>query len=246
MAIGYFFQLGGGAYLLLGVPLLLVFQLLVARRPLRVLWVQGAGSFPLDFRFLAMALALLVVPLLNIFFGIRDYGAMHLIIVLGAFPCAFALSQQRFSAVLKALPLFVLSIAIGCAIFAGFSIWHGNSVLFSPAKIAVFLTDAYCITLAGFLVEEVVFRGGLDGYLSTDVANIRSKFVSAVFTSFLWGIWHLPLAYLYPSREIGFLSLAIVLNILWGTPLSMCCRTSGTLLLPALVHAICDAYRNVL
>lgn len=188
MAIGHFCQLGGAAYLLLGLPLLLLFQLFVARQPLRHLWVQGAGSFPLNFRFLVIALVLLAVPLLNIFYGSRDYGAMHITIVLGAFPCAFALSQQRLAALLKALPLFAVSVAVGCAIFAGFALWRGGSVLFVPGKVPAFLTDIYCITLACFLVEEVVFRGGVDGHLTAGAADRRSNLVPAVFTSFLWGI----------------------------------------------------------
>ena len=42
MALGFAFGLSADGYLLLGIPITIAFQLLVARRPLRALWLQDA------------------------------------------------------------------------------------------------------------------------------------------------------------------------------------------------------------
>jgi hypothetical protein len=246
MACGWFLNLGGTGYLLLGVPLIVIFQLLVARRPLHLLWVRDAKSFRLSPNVLLIALALLILPLLAFFFRVRHYGIMSLVIAIGTIPCSFALCHQSAARLRRALPIAGLAIAVGCAVFASFSAWDGRSPGFASENLPFFFTDIFCLTLAGFVVEEVVFRGAIDGYVAPAESSRHKELVSAIFVSFLWGIWHLPLADLYRSREISFLALAILLNILWGVPLSLCCRKSGTLLLPSVIHALCDAYRNVL
>jgi hypothetical protein len=47
MALGWTFALGGDAYVLLGVPLLWLFQRYVARRPLFEVWFAEPGRFTL-------------------------------------------------------------------------------------------------------------------------------------------------------------------------------------------------------
>ncbi|MBI2516613.1 MAG: CPBP family intramembrane metalloprotease [Opitutae bacterium] len=246
MAAGSLFKLGGSGYLLLGVPLVVAFQLLIARRPLRQLWARDPGSFRMDFKTLLMALTLISVPVLALFFQVRQYGSMLVVIAVGAIPCAFALRHQHVAKLRHAFPSFGMAIVVGCAVFASFAIWDGRSPGMGLAKLPIFFTDVVCLTLAGFVVEEVVFRGALDSHLVPAQGTSFQPWVSAIFVSFLWGIWHLPLTFLYPSREVGFLALAIFINILWGVPLSFCWRKSGTLLLPSVVHALCDSYRNAL
>ena len=57
MAAGWVFHLDANAYLLLGIPLVVLFQLFIARRPLRNLWVRDATTFRLGF--IAVVLAAL-------------------------------------------------------------------------------------------------------------------------------------------------------------------------------------------
>jgi hypothetical protein len=44
IAIGFYFRVDANSYLLLGVPLTVVFQLAVARRRLSALWVRDAAN----------------------------------------------------------------------------------------------------------------------------------------------------------------------------------------------------------
>ena len=62
MMAGYLLQLSSDAYLLLGIPLTIGFQVLVRRRPLRELFVRNAAHFRLGKRGLAMAAGLALVP----------------------------------------------------------------------------------------------------------------------------------------------------------------------------------------
>ncbi len=246
MACGSFFELGGPGYLLLGVPLVVIFQLLIARRPLHQLWVRESESFRTDLKTFLTALTLIGVPVLALFLQIRDYRFMLMVVAVGAIPCAFALRHQHAEKLLHALPSFGMAIAVGCAVFASFALWNGRSPVVDLGKLPMLFGDLLCLTVAGFVVEEVAFRGALDSHVALGAGTRIQQWGSAVFVSFLWGIWHLPLTFLYPSREVGFLALAIFLNILWGVPLSFCWRKGGTLLLPSVVHALCDSYRNAL
>ncbi|HEV2097139.1 MAG TPA: hypothetical protein VGQ82_11635, partial [Chthoniobacterales bacterium] len=62
MALGWAFHLVANAYLLLGVPLLVFFQLGLRRQPLRKLWVRDAASLRLDWIGLPLAVLLMIVP----------------------------------------------------------------------------------------------------------------------------------------------------------------------------------------
>jgi hypothetical protein len=62
MAAGWIFHLGVYAYLLLGVPLVVVFQLFIGRQPLRHLWVRDATSFRLGLIGILLAALLILIP----------------------------------------------------------------------------------------------------------------------------------------------------------------------------------------
>src|SRR4029453_1792818 len=68
MAAGWIFHLGVYAYLLLGVPLVVVFQLFIGRRPLRHLWVRDATSFRLGLIGILLAALLVLIPGYDLFF----------------------------------------------------------------------------------------------------------------------------------------------------------------------------------
>jgi membrane protease YdiL (CAAX protease family) len=96
-----------------------------------------------------------------------------------------------------------------------------------------------------FTIEEVTFRGVLDAHLTNgDTSACYSAWGSALFVSALWGLWHLPNA---PAGDQslfieGFYLVAFHCAI--GVLLSFAWRSGGTLLLPALAHALIDSYRN--
>src|SRR4051812_38107421 len=66
MACGWLPRLDANAYLLLGVPLTVLFQLLVRRQSLRALWARGAPAFRLGWKGLLIALGLSVIPMLEL------------------------------------------------------------------------------------------------------------------------------------------------------------------------------------
>src|SRR6187200_1938283 len=62
MAAGWIFRLDANAYLLLGVPLTVLFQLFVRQQPLEKLWVRDATSFRLGPVGIALAGFLILAP----------------------------------------------------------------------------------------------------------------------------------------------------------------------------------------
>jgi membrane protease YdiL (CAAX protease family) len=163
------------------------------------------------------------------------------VIVLGAIPCAFALRHQRLAKLVAALPTFGLAVIVGCVAMC---MAYGRTVGFALNKLPGLFADTFCLTLVGFVVEEVVFRGAIDSHVSAAEDTPVQKWLSAIFVSLLWGLWHLPLPFLYPSHELRYLALVMLLNVLLGVPISFCWRKSGTLLLPSIAHALGDSIRN--
>ncbi len=99
----------------------------------------------------------------------------------------------------------------------------------------------------GFVVEEVVFRGALDTYLSPAMTEGWPGWASAMVVSALRGCWHLPLAQFGDVRQMATLvGHELFHQIAMGVPLSLCWRRSGTLVLPSAAHAIIDAHRNII
>jgi membrane protease YdiL (CAAX protease family) len=99
-------------------------------------------------------------------------------------------------------------------------------------------------------VEEVAFRGALDSHVFRPQSDGQASglpWLSAIFVSALWGIWHLPTAPVSSvSAFAAMIPVVIIIHTLVGVPLSFCWRASGTLVLPAAAHALVDAYRNTI
>src|SRR5437773_9056998 len=100
MAAGWIFHLDVNAYLLLGVPLVVLFQLFVARRPLRNLWVRDATAFRLGLIGIVLAALLILAPGYDLFFVALPkkswvVTSWFLCAMAGAVFAAFALSRQR-------------------------------------------------------------------------------------------------------------------------------------------------------
>ncbi|MEO5966139.1 MAG: hypothetical protein ABIR11_11790, partial [Candidatus Limnocylindrales bacterium] len=56
MGVGFALQLTSVPYLLVGIPITIAFQVLVARRPVRALWLLDARPFRLDRPAIALAI----------------------------------------------------------------------------------------------------------------------------------------------------------------------------------------------
>jgi membrane protease YdiL (CAAX protease family) len=122
----------------------------------------------------------------------------------------------------------------------------GRSILFSLSQLPLFADQFFVMFTECFVVEELVFRGAIDTYLAPVSGDPSRRWMSTVFVSSLWGLWHLP--YNHPTAHEIPLTVAIVVFAcnLVGVPLSFCWRRSGTLVLPAAAHALIDCYRNMI
>ncbi len=89
-------------------------------------------------------------------------------------------------------------------------------------------------------MEEVFFRGVLDTYLHQGEEG--TGWLSAIYLSALWGLWHVPIS---SSQPLVILVL-LIFQIAVGVPLSIWWRRSGNLTVPGTTHALIDTIRNVL
>jgi membrane protease YdiL (CAAX protease family) len=96
------------------------------------------------------------------------------------------------------------------------------------------------------VVEEVLFRGGLDTHVHRGEQG--TGWLSAVYVSALWGIWHLPgsIAAGGGARLASTIAGLIVAQVLVGVPLSLWWRKTGNLLVTDAAHGVLEAARTVL
>ena len=247
MVAGWLLPISSNGYLLLGIPLTVVFQLLVRRRPLRELYTAGPVRGTLEKRGMAIAAVLAVIPG---WFAVRavatgDWTLLgwYLAAIVGAVCAAYALRAIQVQTMLRsaALPL-----AVGSGGFAlAFGLVHiatGRPVPVFAAIVALAKYSALYFP-ATFLLEEVSFRGALDAHLHHE--GEPGGWRSAILVSVLWGLWHLPVSSTGLPFTLQVLQLVAV-HVLFGVPLSFVWRRTRNLAGPALAHAVNDAVRNAL
>jgi len=253
MAAGWVFHLDTIAYLLFGVPLVVLFQLFISRRSLWNLWVRDATTFRLSLIGIVIAALLILAPGYDLFFDALPKKSWMAVLWLlfamaGAVFAAFALSRQRASATRQGLPSFVAALLIGISYISVTALAEHHSIGLPFPKLAFLLKQFLLYFTVCFVLEEVVFRGALDSHVyrpRSDGQASGSPWLSALFVSSLWGVWHLPtLAITSVSGVAVAIPALIIVHTLIGVPLSFCWRASGTLVLPAAAHALIDAYRD--
>jgi len=243
---GYLLQLSSDAYLLLGIPLTIGFQLLVRRRPLREMFARTTTRFSLDKKGFALAAGLALVPGYFAARALADRDwtlfGWYLAAIAGAFAAAFALRAGSMWAAVRSAALPIAIGAGGMALVYGtMHIATGTPLSVAAALAAVAKYTALYFP-ATFLLEEVAFRGALDAHVHHDAD--RGGWRSAVLVSALWGLWHLPVSHSLPL-PLQVVELVVV-HVVLGVPLSFAWRRSRNLAGPALAHAVNDAVRNAL
>jgi hypothetical protein len=190
VGLGFLLRPGTNWYLLLGIPIMLMFQVLVAWRPLRELWLR-TGSFRGVDRWTVAWLALcLVGPVLSVVEGVRagawSVTVYSLVAIAGAGGAALCLrvvtrAQLRQLGLVLAAGVLLgtgrvaldLALPSGSGATPAERLWEGlESLLFYLAAV--------------FVVEEVFFRGALDSFLHRPERG--PGWASAVFVSLLWGV----------------------------------------------------------
>lgn len=243
-------------YQLMGIPILLIFQLGIHRQPLRTLWVRSGPPLRLDVWFIILWVLFSLFPIYAV---IREMTQMQLanaaeysMAIIGAFGMAYALRAMQAKTWLQ-LGLCVLTVGIIGLLpqFLSLLLPHivhmhiahpvttTQPTLSQGMEIAV---EWFLIAPVGFVVEEVVFRGALDTYLHRGEEGIG--WLSAIFLSALWGIWHLPGQALSEGNLLSSIVGTVLPSILVGVPLSLWWRKSGNLAVNNTAHALLDAVRN--
>jgi hypothetical protein len=253
MICGWLFRLSTEAYLVLGVPLVALFQIAVRHRSLRELWVRDPEQpLRIDRLGWAIALILLIMPVYYLFaVAIPARSLPGVLFMLcgmaGAILAGFTLRNQQVEAFRRALPSFGAAILIGIAIQA-FDLDTGRFLAPELAKVPYLLQRLLFYFAASFTLEEVAFRGAIDPhvYPPNETGSRAKAWGSAFFVSIVWGLWHVPLAGEFGMGFLVFLVIALFVELFEGVPLSFSWRQGGTLVLPAIAHALIDAYRDAL
>lgn len=243
-ALGFALELDPVPYLLLGIPFTLVFQVVVARRPIRTMWVRDGRPLRLDRAGMVIAVGLALLPLAVTAMGIAGGRVLDvaygLVGVVGAVPAAYALRAMDVHA-RRALVRSVLTAGVvASALFALDAVLRDGVVVVDPTA----ATQAFAVSLLlyvpmVFIIEEVFFRGALDPYAR---GSRHQDLGAAVWTSLLWGAWHLPLV--MAGADVARIAITIGYHLVIGILLTLPWWRSGNLSVPGLTHALIDAVRD--
>ena len=246
MALGWCFHLDAYAYLVLGIPLCVLFQLYVCRKPLSSCWVRESSKLHLDLIGIAMTLALLIVPawlLVTQWRGANWAVRLYFLAALpGAVGVAFALRNFTASAARSLLLCLATVGVLGCGMMLLVALAEPHKRPFTLARALFAIGQFLALLPVCFVMEEVAFRGVLDSHIQHP--QDARRWVSAFLLSAMWGWWHLPIT---PASALGAGMIAFpITHAIIGVPLSFFWRRSGNLFVPAAVHALIDAIRNTI
>jgi membrane protease YdiL (CAAX protease family) len=244
MVVGLAFGLGAEAYLLLGIPITVAFQVLVVRRPIRSLWLRHAPSMTFTRRSVGAVVVLAIAPGIVAVGGARDG---HLALVgwglagmVGAVGAVYTLRVMDRAAVRTTIRATLITGAILVGLMVTYRLATGgfNGNLAAAITTTVISLATYLPVV--FVLEEVLFRGLIDTYLRG--STLGADRASALYGSALWGIWHLPVAFI----ALGVLTIPylIVVHTILGYFLVTAWRRTGNLGAPGIAHAAIDALRN--
>ncbi len=243
LGLGFLFSLKTESYLLLGIPLTFVFQLIIVKQPIHKLWLRDEQKFHLNKFGWIITLFFLLYPIYKTATDlIRDNNTFahigyDLAAILGAFCAGFCYSKMTTKTVKEFLLCFTITGLLRTSLYfiplimgkTGYSLDYIRGL----KSLLIYIPIA-------FVVEEVIFRGMLDTYIQPS----KNKFGiwSALFISCLWGLWHVPLS--NGENPIWFVILTSMTVSLWGILLSIFWRRSGNLAVPGFSHALADAIRD--
>jgi membrane protease YdiL (CAAX protease family) len=253
ITLGFALKLEPNSYLLIGIPMMIAFQLFIRKKPIHQLWVRDGSDFHLDKGGILIAACLMIYPCIRIVSQVmkNEWGPAMLwnaAAMIGAVTAAYSLRQFTKDTVRNTLLCLATSGVISIFLFT--LAYFAQTVLLHKQFQPSLLTGIKSFLLyfpVCFMLEEVIFRGMLDPHIHR---RFNKKGIwSAIFIGILWGLFHLPvtLANVKSTTEImgGIFSLIFVHTIV-GVPLSIYYRKSGNLSVPSFSHAIADAFRNAL
>jgi membrane protease YdiL (CAAX protease family) len=246
ISLGFIFRLEAVSYLLIGIPLTVIFQLFIVRQPLHKLWLRDGEKFHLNGSGRIITLCFMAFPIYKTIqlatlekltlLNLGYYSAA----VLGAFGAGYCYSNFTKKTVKDFLLCFGIIMVVRIPLYF-FPFILGDHE-FKPDYIRGIASLLTYIPVA-FVVEEVVFRGMLDTYIHP--SKKTNGIWSALFISCIWGLWHLPLS-THSETFIWLIALSSMTISLWGFVLSIFWRRTGNLAVPGFPHAFADAIRDSL
>ena len=257
MVMGWIFRLGGNGYLVVGVPLVMIFQLFVRKQPLAALWIRNADRLRLNPFGIILALGLALLPVVKLvqMFRSVDWQShvseilWYVCCTVGAFGAGFSFSRFTWQTGKELGFCMVTAGVIGSGTmllgtFARWALMH-KPIVWNGAMALIGVRSFVLYVPVCFVLEEVVFRGALDSHVFQP--GDKGQWWTAIFISTLWGWWHLPITGATGIAPLMMLVLILpCIHIAVGAFLSLSWRRSGNLAVPATVHAFIDAVRNML
>jgi membrane protease YdiL (CAAX protease family) len=257
MAIGWLFHLDANSYLVIGVPLVVIFQILVRKRPLVTLWRRDATCFRLNAVGIILAFGFAVLPAVRLIQTVRSASwpshvpeiLWYTCCIAGAFGAAFGFCHFTRRTWTELGFCLLTAGVIGCATMllhalAAWALQHQPLIL-NWGRVAYGIGSFVLYVPVCFVLEEVAFRGAIDSHVFQP--GDRGQWWTAIFVSTLWGWWHLPIVNVKGIAQLTVLMLVLpCIHIAVGVFLSLSWRRSGNLAVPATVHAFIDAIRNML
>jgi membrane protease YdiL (CAAX protease family) len=253
VAIGFIFDLGSSLnrqslYVVIGIPLTIVLQLYVRRRPLQELWVRNGPKVETRTVIVPIVIVLLAVPIYLLVREVDDgpgFVLYDLALLVGALGVGYAAKQftdLTWRDLAQCLGTAGLIGVLGALdIYADTSTAHPFASAFDAPALRDFFISLATYIPALFVVEEVTFRGALDSHVHHP--GERHGIRSAALVSLLWSWWHLPLT-VNQGVVKSLLTLPIYM-VPMGIFLSIYWRRSGNLAVPGVTHAVSDSVRNV-
>ena len=244
IALGFAFRLSAEAYLLVGIPITLAFQVLVVRRPLRALWLRGTPPMAFTRRSIVAVGVVAIAPAVIVIRGVRDgdpvLAAYGLAAIVGAIGAVYAMRAMDRDTVRSTIRTTLITGAILVGIMVGFRLASGGFDGNLAAAVATAVISVATYVPVVFVMEEVLFRGLLDTYLHGSTPGPDRA--SALYGSALWGLWHLPVAFI----ALGLLTIPylVAVHTALGFFLVTSWRRTGNLAAPGIAHAVTDALRN--
>jgi membrane protease YdiL (CAAX protease family) len=244
MALGWLLSLDAEAYLLLGVPLTIAFQLFVRREPLRALWVRAAPAWRRRAGWAVIAIALGALPVYELAArGAAQAGPVaalsYLAAIAGAGAAAYALLNLDRRA-LRALVPAVIAVVLAGGFQVGVGVIRHGTGLLEALSLVQIARWSLLYFAVGFVLEEVTFRGALDTLVQ---ASSLPGWLSAAWVALLWGLWHLPTVPLQHNVVATIVAIAAY-QLVVGVLLAYAWRIGGNLAIPAAAHALIDGMRN--
>ena len=244
MALGFALRLSAEAYLLVGIPITIGFQVLVVRRPLRALLLRSTPPMTFTPRSIMAVVVVAIAPVPIVIRGVRDgdpvLAAYGLAAIVGAVGAVYAMRAMDRDAVRSTIRTTLITGTILVGMMVAFRLVSGgfDGNLATAVATAVISVATYVPVV--FVMEEVLFRGLLDTYLHA--ATPGPDRASALYGSALWGLWHLPVAFI----NLGILTIPylVAVHTALGFFLVTSWRRTGNLAAPGIAHAVTDALRN--